>query len=72
MDIKLSHYDTAMLFGALLLARKHGDQQTYDWAAVLRDRLSAELIAADETQAILNDQIAVQAISEAEAENGTT
>lgn len=43
MDINLSQYDTAMLFGALLLARKHGDQQTYDWAADFRARLSEKL-----------------------------
>jgi len=39
MVIKLSPYDVAMLFGVLILARRHGDTQTYDWAGDFRDRL---------------------------------
>lgn len=40
MDLKLSEYDKAMLFGLILLGRRYGDMQTSDWAAGLRDRLS--------------------------------
>ena len=45
MDIKLklSEYDTAMLFGLILLGRRYGDMQTSDWAADLRDRLRSEM-----------------------------
>lgn len=43
MDLKLSDYDRAMLFGLILLGRRYGDQQTADWAGELRDRLKAEM-----------------------------
>ena len=49
MDIKLSNYDTAMLFGVLLLARRYGDLQTSDWASNFRDRLTKLMDSEDET-----------------------
>lgn len=40
MDLKLSEYDRAMLFGLIVIGRRYGDYQTSEWAAGLRDRLS--------------------------------
>jgi len=39
--VELSQYDVGMLFGVLLLARRHGDTQTFDWAGDFRNRLVA-------------------------------
>lgn len=48
MDIKLTEYDRAMLFGLILLGRRYGDMQTSDWAAGFRDKLTENMDKGDE------------------------
>lgn len=38
-QVTMSEYDKAMLFGALALACRYGDSQTYDWAKDFRERI---------------------------------
>ena len=68
MDLKLSQYDVAMLFGLIAFGRRYGDLQTSDWAAGLRDRLKNELESMEETVAILDDEDTMSEINQAQTE----